>query len=82
MDETENHLNRLLEHLIRAMRANRKAEREAELREAENILNARKVILQIPKPKAPAWWQNEWVFRFIATLVGATLAALGINWKF
>ncbi|GIW28242.1 MAG: hypothetical protein DDG60_17090 [Anaerolineae bacterium] len=78
MDENE---NRLLEHLIRAIRAPRKAEREAELKEAENILQARKVILQIPKPRAPAWWQNEWFFRFIATLIGAALAAVGINWK-
>lgn len=78
MDENE---NRLLEHLIRAMRAGRRTEREAELREAENILNARKVILQIPKPKPSIWWQNEWFFRFVASLVGAALAALGINWK-
>ncbi|MCX7782207.1 MAG: hypothetical protein N2318_01010 [Meiothermus sp.] len=78
MDENE---NRLLEHLIRAIRASRKAEREAELKEAENILQARKVILQIPRPRAPAWWQNEWFFRFVATLIGAALAALGINWR-
>lgn len=78
MDENE---NRLLEHLIRAIRASRKAEREAELKEAETILAARKVILQLPKAKPAAWWQNEWFFRFIATLIGAGLAALGINWK-
>jgi hypothetical protein len=78
VDESE---NRLLEHLIRAIRANRKTEREAELREAETILAARKVILQLPKQKSPAWWQNEWFFRFIATLIGAALAAVGINHK-
>lgn len=77
MDENE---NRLLEHLIRAIRASRKAEREAELREAENILQARKVILQIPKPRS-AWWQNEWFFRLIAILIGAALAVLGIEWR-
>jgi hypothetical protein len=78
MDENE---NRLLEHLIRAIRAPRKSEREAELKEAENILQARKIIVQIPKPRAPAWWQSEWFFRFIASLIGAGLALLGINWK-
>jgi hypothetical protein len=79
VDENE---NKLLEHLVEAVRATDPAERDRQLRGAEDILRARKIILQMPKPPRAVWWQSDWFWRTVYLMVGALLSyILGVQFK-
>lgn len=78
MDETQLKFNEIV---LKALRTDDPEEQKHLLEEANEILMARRIILQLPAPARPKFFENDWFWRAIYLAIGIGLTLLGVQFK-